>query len=73
MFVLGQLDRYVSHATCIILANTYPNLKVEMLPNVNHFVQQNSPLKTNALIREFLGDSASYATEVLKPVGGDEY
>lgn len=63
MFILGQYDRYVSHACCIILANQYKKLKIEVLPNVNHFVQQNNPLKINALIADFLGKSTNYLVE----------
>lgn len=54
MFIMGQKDSYISHAACIIMSNEYPKLRVEVIPNSNHFVHQDAPTATNALIREFL-------------------
>lgn len=54
MFILGQKEPFISHAPCIVLSNDYPKLRVEVIPNANHFVQQDAPSATNTLIREFL-------------------
>lgn len=66
MFVLGQLDRYISHSSCILLSKLYPKLRVEVVPNVNHFMQQNDPVSVNALMKDFLGAPSDYAVEVLR-------
>lgn len=54
MFIMGQLESNISHAACIVMSNDYPKLRVEVIQNANHFVHQDAPLTTNALIREFL-------------------
>lgn len=74
MFMLGQKDRYISHACCITLAKLYPELRVEVVPNVNHFLQQNDPVSVNALMKDFLGPSSNYALEPLRQNGEvDDY
>lgn len=54
MFILGQKDTQISHAVFIMVAKEYPKLRVEVIPNANHFVHQDAPFATNKLIREFL-------------------
>lgn len=61
MFIMGQRDKYISHAACIVMANEYPQLRVEVIPKANHFVHQNAPDTINALIRSFLGPVSNYA------------
>lgn len=72
LFILGQLDRYISHSSCILLSKLYPKLRVEVVPNVNHFLQQNDPISVNALMKEFLGAPNQYAVEVLRHNVDDE-
>lgn len=66
LFVLGQLDRYISHSSCILMSNLYPKLRVEVVPNVNHFLQQNDPVSVNALMKDFLGKATQYSVEALR-------
>lgn len=68
LFVLGQFDRYISHGCCIILANSYTKLRIEVLPGANHFAQQTAPVQVNSLMREFLGDSSRYSCELVDPM-----
>lgn len=60
LYILGQRDRYISHASVIVMANEYPKLKVEVIPNANHFVHQDKPEQINSLIRTFLGTVPNY-------------
>lgn len=57
---MGQRDKYISHAACIVMANEYPQLRIEVIPNANHFVHQNASVTANALIRSFLGPVSKY-------------
>lgn len=66
LFVLGQLDQYISHSSCILLSQLYPKMHVEVVPNVNHYLQQNDPVYVNALIKKFLGEPTDYAVELLR-------
>lgn len=65
MFILGQREIGISHAACIVMANEYPKLRVEVIPDANHFVHQDAPNATNALIRDFLGPASKYTVETL--------
>lgn len=65
MYILGQSDRYVSHASVIVMANEYPKMKIEVIPNANHFVHQDKPEQINSLIRTFLGTVPDYVAENL--------
>lgn len=61
---MGQRDYYNSaQVFCTEMAVEYPKLRVEVIPNANHFVQQDKPEAINSLIREFLGSPAKYAIE----------
>lgn len=56
LFILGELDPYISKSSGHHMQNQFQNLRFERVQDANHFVQQNAPEKTNALIREFLKD-----------------
>lgn len=63
LFIMGQRDKYISQASCILMADFYPKLQVEVVPNANHFVQQDAPHQVNKLMKDFLGDASGYAVE----------
>lgn len=65
MFILGQRDAYISLAACIVMANEYPKLTLEVIPNANHFVHQDAPEAINSLIRKFLGSVSNFVVEKL--------
>lgn len=65
MFILGQNDAFISHACCIVMANEYPKLRIEVIPGANHFVHQDAPEATNALLHNFLGPALNYTVETL--------
>lgn len=65
MFILGQRDIAISLAACVVMATEYPKLRFEVIPNANHFVHQDAPNATNALIRDFLGPASNYKVETL--------
>ena len=65
MFILGQRDIAISPAACIVMATEYAKLRFEVIPNANHFVHQDAPKATNALIRDFLGPASNYKIEIL--------
>lgn len=56
MFILGQRDKLISQAACILLTNRFPKLRVEIIPNANHFMHQVAPKATNEMIRHFLNE-----------------
>lgn len=55
MFVMGQLDKYISQESVILMSQYYPKLRVEVALNANHFLQQDAPQAVNDIIRDFLG------------------
>ncbi|XP_031628443.1 epoxide hydrolase 3-like [Contarinia nasturtii] len=65
MFILGQRDPYISHAAIIMMANKYQKLRVEVIPDANHFVHQDASNATNKLIRDFLGPASNYEVETV--------
>lgn len=56
LFILGERDQYISKTSGRHMQKEFQNLRFETVPDANHFVQQNAPEKTNALIRDFLKD-----------------
>lgn len=66
MFVLGQNELYISHESVIAMSNEYPKLRVEIIPGANHFVHQDAPNETNALLRNFLGLASNYKVETFE-------
>lgn len=66
IFLLGQKDRFISQASCVTLSKLFPKLRVEIVPNVNHFLQQNAPVSVNRTMKEFLGNPSKYSVEQLK-------
>lgn len=63
MFILGENDRFVSRKSIQLLAEAYPGIRTEIIANANHFIQQDSPIAVNKLIREFLGSPSKLNTE----------
>lgn len=56
LFILGENDLYISKSSGSHLQRQFENLRFEIVADANHFVQQDAPEKTNALMREFLKD-----------------
>ncbi|XP_037027686.1 epoxide hydrolase 4-like [Bradysia coprophila] len=54
LYLLGEDDLYISKATGAELQKFFKNLQYEVVPGTNHFLQQDAPEKTNAIIRKFL-------------------
>lgn len=54
LFILGENDHYISKSSGHHMQHQFQNLRFEAVRDANHFVQQNAPENTNALIREFL-------------------
>jgi len=54
LYILGENDIYISKDTGPILQKEFENLQYEVVKGANHFVQQDAPDKTNALLRKFL-------------------
>jgi len=54
LYLLGEHDRYISKGFGAILQKDFKNLQYEVVQGANHFLQQDSPEKTNAIIRKFL-------------------
>lgn len=54
LYLLGENDLYISKATGPILQKQFENLQFEVVKDANHFLQQDAPEKTNALLRKFL-------------------
>lgn len=54
LFILGENDLYISKSTGPILQKQFEKLQFEVIEGANHFVQQDAPDKTNALMRKFL-------------------
>lgn len=56
LFLLGQHEKYISLETGPLSEELYPNLRYRVVPNANHFAQQNTPSTVNSLMRQFLMD-----------------
>lgn len=54
LFLLGDGDKYIGRDSLPEAQLMYKNLKTGLIPNANHFAQQDNPVETNKLIREFL-------------------
>jgi len=54
LYILGENDLYISKKTGPMLQKQFENLQYEVVKGSNHFVQQDTPQKTNALLRKFL-------------------
>lgn len=64
--IWGEHERYIFFdAVRQQFMKFYPKLRTEIVPNANHFVQQDAPKATNAIIRDFLGSSSNYSCESL--------
>lgn len=63
LFIYAQDDKYISQESCTVIAKLYPKMHIEIVPNANHFVQQDAPQRVNELIRRFIGDANNYSTE----------
>ncbi|XP_037037292.1 epoxide hydrolase 4-like [Bradysia coprophila] len=55
MYILGGKDPYISQLSLNATAKEYPKMRVTVIPNAGHFLQQDESEITNNLIREFLG------------------
>lgn len=67
LFVLGEKDAYISQKTIEVTQQLYPSGKVEIVAGANHFVQQDAPIETNRLMRNFIGAASQYKVEPLYP------
>lgn len=65
MFVLGENEEYISLKSLKMAAKRYPKLRVETIPNANHFLQQDHPKDTNELLWNFIGAANNYSVESL--------
>lgn len=65
MYVLGEHERYISMESLAITAKEYPKIRVEVVKDANHFVQQHQPHVVNNLIRDFIGSPKDCPTEPL--------
>lgn len=63
MFMLGDGEKYISQKSLALTLKEYPKIRVEMVPNANHFVQHHNPTATNELMRNFLGPVTNYSVE----------
>lgn len=63
MFVLGEFEKYISKHSLTAMAETYPKLRVEVVPGASHFLQQDTPKETNDLLWDFLGPASKYQVE----------
>lgn len=63
MFVLGEFEKYISKQSLKAMAETYPKLRVEVVPGAAHFLQQDTPKETNDLLWNFLGSASKYPVE----------
>lgn len=66
MYVLGEGEKYISLDSLAMTAKTYPKIRVETVPNATHFLQQDAPKATNALLRDFIGPATGFSVEPLK-------
>lgn len=66
MFILGDKELYVSPIAITRMSNEYPKLRVEVIPGANHFVHQDAPKQTNALLRDFFGSASNYKVETIE-------
>ncbi|XP_055311528.1 epoxide hydrolase 2-like [Sitodiplosis mosellana] len=58
MYVLGELEQYISKNTLELTAKEYPKIRIEVVPGANHFLQHHTPQAVNDLLRDFLGSAA---------------
>lgn len=58
MYVLGELEKYISMETLEATAKEYPKIRIEVVPGANHFLQQHTPKAVNSLLQDFLGSAA---------------
>lgn len=58
MYVLGELEEYISKETLDLTVKEYPKIRVEVVKGANHFLQQHAPQAVNNLLRDFLGSAA---------------
>lgn len=63
MYILRQQDVAVSQMARIMVARKYPKLRVETIPNANHFLHQDAPDATNVLLRNFLESASNYTVK----------
>lgn len=54
LYILGEKDIYISRSSGAALQRSFEDLSFEVVPGANHFVQQDAPDATNALMRRFL-------------------
>lgn len=59
MYVLGNLEKYISKETLKATAKEYPKIRIEVIPDASHFLQQHNPKAINSLLRDFLGSAAN--------------
>lgn len=65
MFILGGDDKPVSPEALQATAKEYPKIRIEVVGNANHFVQEHAPRATNALLRDFLGPANTFSVQKL--------
>lgn len=63
MFVLGEHEKYISLKSLQLAAKQYPKMRVETVPNANHFLHQDNPKGTNELLWNFIGPASNYPVE----------
>uniref|UniRef100_A0A336LSA0 CSON002822 protein n=1 Tax=Culicoides sonorensis TaxID=179676 RepID=A0A336LSA0_CULSO len=54
LYLIGERDLYISKDTGPLLQKQFKNLEFKLVPNANHFCQQDQPHEVNKLMREFL-------------------
>lgn len=56
LFLLGEKERYISLSCGPMTEKYYPNVTYKMVPNTNHFAQQDDYEVVNKMMREFLAE-----------------
>lgn len=59
MYVLGELEKYISFETLELTQTEYPKIRIEVVKGANHFLNQDAPQAVNDLLRDFLGSAAN--------------
>lgn len=58
MYVLGEHEKYISMESLALTAKEYPKIRVEIVPDANHFLQEHKPNAVNELLRDFFESAA---------------
>lgn len=54
LYILAELDTAISQDTIPSMQKLYDNFEAKVIKNAKHIAQQDKPVETNQLIREFL-------------------